>query len=247
LPVCCLVALSAFPQSAEKAGPGAKSGLAFINALATERGVEFDSPIEIDWRALAPKRYDNPSKSELAEFEKQKDMFGNTEKEYIVTIVPELARRHFYFFSSDGIVELKVEKMKGVVSFGFLDPGQERADYGGLIGVAKTGTLPQGGGFVAVTPDAEGFEKSAVDMSLSKLSDALRKVATGDDVRGAPELWTIIKANRVRRVKTGESYYFVQFAPDTGCKWLCCESSYSLATTANPPKFVATNEYDCDI
>jgi hypothetical protein len=221
--------------------------MTFIKALPTKRGVEFDSPIEINWRALAPRRYDNPSKSELAEFEKQKDMFGNTEKEYVVSIVPELARRHFYFFSSDGVVELKVERMKGIVRFGFLDPGQERVDYGGLIGVAKAGTLPQGGGFVAVTPDAEEFERSPVGVSLSGLSDALRKVAAGDDVRSSQELWTIIKANRLRRVKTGESYYFVQFAPDTECKWLCCESSYSLATTTNPPKFVATNDYDCDI
>jgi hypothetical protein len=238
--IFCLVAIGAFPQTAKK-------GLAFINAMPTKRGVEFDSPIEIDWRALAPTRYDNPSKSELAEFEKQKDMFGNTEKEYIVTIVPELARRHFYFFSSDGVVELKVERMKGTVRFGFLNPGQERIDYGGLIGAAKTGTLPQGGGFVAVTPDAEEFEKSAAGVSLSKLSDALRAAAPGDTAKSHPELWKVIKAIRLRRVSTGESYYFVQFAPDTACKWMCCESSYSLATTANPPKFVATNDYDCDI
>jgi hypothetical protein len=247
LSICCLVVVSASPQSAEKSGASAKSGLTFINALPTKRGIEFDSPIEINWRALAPRRYENPSRSELAEFEKQKDMFDNTEKEYIVSIVPELARRHFYLFSSDGVVELKVERMIGTVRFGFLDPGRARIDYGELIGVAKTGTLPQGGGFVAATPDAEEFENSAVGMSLSKLGDALRQVATGDDIRKSPELWRIIKATRLRRVKTGESYYFVQFAPDTECKELCCLSSYSLTTAANSPKFVATINYDCDI
>jgi hypothetical protein len=195
---------------------------------------------------LAPRRYENPSKGELAKFEKQKDMFGNTDKEYIVTIVAELAHRRFYLLSSDGVVELKVERMKGVVRFGFDNPGP-RVDYGNLIGEARRGTLPQGGGFVLVTSGNEEFETSGVDMGLSNLSDALRKEATGDKKSSGAELWTVIKAIRVRRVSSGESYYFVQFVPDSRCKELCCESRYSLTTTANPPKFVATNEYDCDI
>jgi hypothetical protein len=247
LSVCCLVAVSAFPQAADKSGPAAKSGLTFINAYPTKRGVEFDSPIGINWRALAPSRFDNPSKSELAELEKQKDMFGNTEKEYIVSVVPELARRHFYFFCADGVVELRVERMIGTIRFDFVDPERRRMDYGKLIGVAQTGTLPKGGGFVAVARDAEEFERSAVGMSLPKLSDALRKVVTSHDTHLHPELSAVIKAIRLRHVKSGESYYFVQFVPDTECKEVCCLSSYALVTTGNPPKFVAGIEYDCDI
>jgi len=152
--LCCLPAVCAFSQTGQSSGAEADHGLAFIRALPTKLGIEFDSPIEIDWRALAPKRYQSLGKSELAGFEKQKDMFGNTEKEDTVSITSELAQHQFCFFSSSGVVELKVETMKGVVRFGFGESEPRRTDFGYLIGTARTGTLPQGGGFVAVSSSA---------------------------------------------------------------------------------------------
>jgi len=248
LSVCCLV-FAAFgvadSQSTEGAGARRKDGVVFVNAYPADHGIQFDSPIEIDWRSLAPKHYDNLDKSELAELEKRKDMFGNTEQAYMVTVAPELAGWHFYLISPDGIVELKVEKMKGIVRFGFMESRRMRVDYGSLIGAAVTGTTPWSGGFVAVTSGAAEFRKSDVD--LTNLLDALRKNDRPDDKGRVWQTPAIVKAFRLQLVKTGGSYYFIQFVADGACEQLCCESRFAIMTAAPSPEGVASNEYDCDI
>jgi hypothetical protein len=126
-----------------------KDELVFVRAYSTTLGIEFDAPIEIKWYSLAPNHYEKLSKNELAELASHRDMFGNTEKEYLVKISPQLAARHFYLISPEGIHELTVEHMKGTVRFRFSDDNQSvtnRDDFGSLAGVCKDGAISPSGG-----------------------------------------------------------------------------------------------------
>jgi hypothetical protein len=233
-------------------GAGGKDELVFVRAYPTTQGIEFDAPIEINWHSLAPNHYEKLSKCELAKLASHKDMFGNTEKEYLVKISPRLAGRHYYFISPEGIHELTVEHMKGTMRFKFGDDNQSvtnRDDFGSLIGVRKDGAVPPNGGFVAVSFNAQEFEQKDVEIDLATLQRSMRKdeVLAQESKIQSEGFWTITKKFSFHRKGDEVSYDFIQFAPDTKCEAGCCESRFILATAEPLLNIVSWNLSGCDV
>jgi hypothetical protein len=231
--------------------PG-KDELVFVRAYPTSQGIEFDAPIEIKWHSLAPNHYEKLSKSELTELASHKDMFGNTEKEYLVKISPQLTGRHYYFISPEGIHELSVEHMKGTVRFRFGDDNQSvtsRDDFGSLIGVRKDGAMPPNGGFVAVSFNAQEFEQKDVEIDLATLQRNMQKDETlaQESKIQSEGFWTTTKKFSFHRKGDEVSYDFIQFAPDTKCEAGCCQSRFILTTAGPLLDLVSWNLSGCDV
>ena len=244
-----LAAACAYSQNSPATEVMGKQAVEFVSAFPAERAIRFDCPVEIDWHSLAPEHFEKLTAGELAELAKQQDMFHNVEKTYVVNRSSKLAGLHFYLIASEGIFELRVERMEGTVRLRFEPEAAEaiREDYGSLLGTAKNGALPKSIGFVAITRNAVKFQQSSAGIAPSAFRARMQAPPNPNALGTYPELWTMVKNYKLRLLPDGPAYYFIQFVPDGSCRELCCESRYLLTTPDPSLTQVASSDYDCDI
>jgi hypothetical protein len=211
-------------------------------------GVHFNSPETLDWRALAPKKYDEPSPALLNNLVQNLDTFNNAEIKYEVSTPAQFKKWHHYFISEDGIVELKVTGLEGTVRFRF-DEGkkfQGRDDFGSITGT-EVHPIIAGGGFVISSLSSLTFSTHPLKIEFNQLKESSAQDNSLRELDVSSRCWKTINSFGFK-ASNNQTYGFIRYSTDGAeCKGMPCSHKYLLVDPSKKMKIIKWNNYDCDI
>ena len=160
---------------------------------------------------------------------------------------------HRYLITPQGIEPLVVTHFEGRVRFDKRKDGSWKRDrvFGKVAATFASGTAPKNGGFVLVAP--EGMSPRLIPSArfvATRNGQQLQCAYQKDDLHykltlpfeGASAVESTLSFH------VGElEFCWVQWKPDRGCEYACCEEQYSLFSTDGELKLLDTQLYNCDL
>jgi len=231
-------------------------GKSFIRAHHENSMILFAPAPNLDWETLAPKyltaiNIANPTKWELNSLLYNSNEVTHTAEFPFESILDEkISSWHWYLISTNGIDELQLSRLRGVVSFK-IDPASRniirRDCYGYVLGFRKGPSANwDSGGFVIKSKERltwqldtarEGRQKFVHD--LSKQQPLPGQHVERDEDR------IIDMKYQFKLTNDGPSFTFVSYKENM--KSPTCKYRFQLLLTESMEQPVAENYYGCDI
>ncbi len=225
-----------------------------LRATSVDGRLHVDPPWPIDWELLAPRALvdfdiDQPDETLVVSLERRRNMFNDAEVEFTAPLPAPLQQERFYLISSDGIQEIRAERLTGTVRFSFTGDREiaGRTLFGYIEASALDGEPLFDSGFVLASLTPRGFVIQ--DSRLERLRFVPERVreqwtTLAEEAR---RFWVVARAYEFRFDGDPLARTFVQWVPDTACYEACCRERYSVLSGEDSPRVVASYDGGCDL
>lgn len=219
----------------------------FSRATLTADRLCFDSPMSVDWQALARQEFDlfpleGPSLEQLA-------ARANLTFDFSAELPASSTALHFYVLSEAGLREIAPKRLLGHVRYrhNAPEPPELETVYGEICLPRPDGLTDAG--FVAATSVPAAWQTELADLRRSA-DGLLVRLNTGSSrlpppgARGAVAVRTayVLSAPELPR-----QYLFVRRVPDHDCLGVCCTYAYDLYRWEAGLPSILWSAYDCDV
>jgi len=223
---------------------------AFVRAYLKPEGLCFESPVDLDWEAMARRELkafpiENPPSEELL---KHRSEMGDSTITFSAALPAALKRLHFYLIAETGPRPIVPERLRGSVRYRFKPPARPELDvfYGEVCLSAPKAV--HDAGFVAA---------SGVPLSWRKAPAALVRSGRVTLVR-LPNGTSPLPAPGFNKDAAGVRTAYVLSSPGVATRYLFvrrvadspesnCEHTYDVYRWEPGLPVIASNAYNCDI
>ena len=219
----------------------------FSRATLTADRLCFDSPLSVDWQALARQEFDlfpleAPPLEQLA---------GSAHPtfDFSAELPASLTALHFYVLSEAGFREIAPNRLLGHVRYRHdaPEPPKLQVIYGEICLPRPAGLTDAG--FVAATgvPVAWRTERADLRRSADGLLVRLNTGSSRLPPPGAKGAIAVRTAYVLSAPEFPRRYLFVRRVPDPDCLGACCTYSYDLYRWEAGLPSILWSAYDCDV
>ena len=239
------------------------ANLIFTPAYLRSGDVEFDTPLDVDWEALARNHYGsakltNPDRDEIRR--RWSEVTGAT-FEFDASLPPLFKSGTFYLIAESGSGFLEPTQLKGTVTYQS-DEAATQISAPTFYGTVLTAVNPRpaDAGFIVYSPvrrtvtKIEGLRNRTQEPRLSVRQEGNENIFTLTDrgkmivVGRKPAKYPVLQSATLFRFGQGDTAYLaIRWVPDKDCIEACCEHAYSLYRISDVAELVLENFYDCDV
>lgn len=222
----------------------------FSRAYLRPDGLCFDSPVALDWEAMARREFktfalDNPPRDQLLSSMRM----GDPTFTYSADLPDTLTHLHFYLIAETGPQPVVPERLLGTIRYRFQPPANPELDvFSGEICLPVPKAIDDAG-FVATSSVPLSWQQTPATLVRSD-STTLVRLQSGSSAAlpapgfdgGAVEVKT---AYILSSTELATKYVFIRRMAD--CPRVCCEFTYDIYRWESGLPVVASNAYGCDI
>ena len=222
--------------------------------------VLFDWPQDVDWESLARSHAswafaDTLSSDRLDQIEKAYcEPCASSDVPFDAPLDATVGDGfHYFLITPQGIELLIVTHFAGRVRFDKRKDGSWKRDraFGKVAATFASDSAPLNGGFVLVAP--EGVSPRRIPSArfvATRNGEQLQCAYQKDDLHYKLTLpfegASTVESTLSFRVGEQE-FCWVQWKPDLGCEYACCEEQYSLFSIDGELRLLDTQLYNCDL
>lgn len=221
----------------------------FTRVSLEPEGLCFDSPVELDWEAMARREFkefpiDDPPRDQIVPRGERRRIYS-----FFTDLPKPFKGQHFYLLAETGTQPIRPQRLFVSFHYRYHPPAKPEPMFRGQLCLPVPDAVHDAG-FVATSGVPLSWQKTPATLSRSGSTTRVRLPSGSapmppagldgglDEVKAA---YILSSAGLKTR------YLFVRRVPDTQCRRLCCEFTYDIFRWESGLPVVASSAYGCDI